>query len=169
MAKQIIKFCYRKIIDAASVAAWDKLVYDSTYAEFKMQAPVFQKSNKQSSFAGLLQHNPSAKQLHFLVSAAVTGYIALLNGVVPEVLNNLGRHFLSFQQWQFEIINSDTEKKDSHQIAINFFSDPMQWHDTVANYLLLSPTTSVNNKEEVFTHLLELKPFLTIHSIKQIQ
>ena len=40
MAKKIIRLCYRKVIDATSSKPWDKYVFENTYAEFLMQAPV---------------------------------------------------------------------------------------------------------------------------------
>ncbi|MFS2185844.1 hypothetical protein ACCC92_04165 [Mucilaginibacter sp. Mucisp84] len=41
MQKRVIILCYRKIIDIRSAKQWDKLVFESTYLEFKMQAQNF--------------------------------------------------------------------------------------------------------------------------------
>ncbi len=163
---KVIRICYRKIIDAASTVAWDKLVFDSSYTEFRMQVQFFNPEKKYTSFAELLLNNPSADKLHFLVSGAVTGYIQQLGGKMPGVLDNLGRHFLSFTHYRFEIINSDTEKKENHQAAINFFSEPQQLIDTIGNYMVIAPVNAPMNEDGLQTHTLEMKPFLSICAFK---
>ena len=164
MSKGIITFCYRKIIDNNSSKAWDKMVFEDTYAEFKLQAQYFNQAKKYQTFAELIRNVPGAERLHFLVNAAVLGYVQQLNGVIPDILNNLGRHFLKFSNYQFEIINSNINDLSRHQIAVNFFSEPLLWHDTVGDLLLVSEV--VDAKSEVQTHLLRLQPFLSIHTLK---
>ncbi|MDQ3290069.1 MAG: hypothetical protein M3Q05_02145 [Bacteroidota bacterium] len=164
MANRIISLCYRKIIDSGSVKPWDKLVFEDSYTEFKMQAQLFNQEKKYRTFAELLQHAPGAEKLHFLVSAAVMGYLQQLNEIVPDIINNLGKHFLHFNQFQFEIINSDLLDKSKHQVAVNFYSEPLIWHDTIGNYLLVS-----SQKEEsgqALTHLFQMQPYLSIYSLK---
>jgi len=34
MSKRIVRFCYRKIIEAASSKQWDKYVFESSYKEY---------------------------------------------------------------------------------------------------------------------------------------
>lgn len=165
MPKKVIVLCYRKIIDDSNDNPWDSFVHEDSYLEFKMQAQLFNPEQKYNSFAEMLQHVPGAEKLHFLVSAAVTGYLRQLNGIIPDVLDNLGRRFLTFENFKFEIINSDINHIERHKVAVNFFSKPMIWHDTIDNQLLVSQAQSANN-EEVFTNLFELRPFVSIHSIK---
>lgn len=163
MAKRTITLCYRKIIDASSTRPWDKMVFEDSYMEFKMQAQLYNQEKKYRSFAGLIQHVPGAEKLHFLVSAAVTGYIGQLNENIPDILNNLGKHFLKFTQFEFEIINSDFQDTTKHQVAVNFYSEPLLWHDTIGNYLLVSDKKAAEG--EVLTNLFALQPYLTIYSL----
>ncbi|HKO78941.1 MAG TPA: hypothetical protein VJU78_01035 [Chitinophagaceae bacterium] len=167
MAKKIIRLCYRKVIDASSSKTWEKYVFDSTYAEFLMQSQYYNQEKKYSSFGELIRNVPDAEKLHFLVSAAMVGYLKQLDGVIPDILNNLGKHFLKFTDYRFEIINSDIKNKASHQVAINFFSESMTWHDTVDNYLLLSILNIEKNEDGILTHLVQLQPFLSIYSLKE--
>jgi hypothetical protein len=167
MDKRIIRFCYRKVIDASSQGAWEKLVFDSTYTEFRMQAQLYNQGNKYKSFSEILLNNPSAEKLHFLVSAAVTGYVQQLGGKIPDVTDNLGRLFLKFSQYRFEIINSDIDNKTIHQVAINFFSEPIYWHDTIDGYLLVSDTGVEAVENTILTNLVQLQPFLSVYSIKE--
>ncbi|TXK48755.1 hypothetical protein FVR03_07810 [Pontibacter qinzhouensis] len=164
MPTRVITFCYRKVIDATATTPWEKLVFDDSYQEFKMQAQYYNQENKYGSFAELLQHSPGAERLHFLVSAAVTAYVQQLNGIVPDILNSVGRHFLKFNNYRFEIINSDVLDKTKHQVAINFVSDPMHWHDTLGQLLLIS--AEPDNGTEVLTELVPLQPYFTIYSLQ---
>ncbi|WP_443945815.1 hypothetical protein ACJVDH_01540 [Pedobacter sp. AW1-32] len=167
MAKKVIILCYRKIIDINHTSLWDQYVHEDSFSEFRMQAQLFNPEQKYNSFSDLLIHVPGADKLHFLVSAAITGYMQQLKGIVPDVLDNLGRRFISFENFRFEIINSDLRDIQKHKIAINFFSKPFIWHDTVDNYLLVSQEKG-ESETDFFTNLFQLQPYLSIHSLKHI-
>lgn len=163
MEKRIITLCYRKIIDINSTKAWDKLVFDDSYQEFKMQAQLYNQEQKYHTFSELIHYVKGSEKLHFLVSGAIINYLRHLKDVVPDITNNIGKQFLSFKQFKFEIINSDINDIKKHVIAINFYSEPLAWHETIAPYLLTSP---IKETAEVLTDLFAVQPFLTIHSIK---
>jgi hypothetical protein len=167
MTNKIIRLCYRKIIDASSKKQWEQLVFESSYTEFSMQAQFYNQEKKYKTFGELLMNVPGSEKLHFLVSAAVTGYIQQLGNTIPDILNNQGKHFLLFKNYRFEIINSAINSKETHQIAINFFSEPLVWHDTVHNFLLLSPVGKEHNEDGILTDLVQLQPFLSIYSVKE--
>lgn len=160
-----IRLCYRKIIDANAVRPWEKLVFSDTYTEFLMQAQLYNPEKKYSSFSDLINNVAGAEKLHFLVSAAAINYIRQLGGKIPDIQNTLGVTFLSFSNFRFEIINSDVRDKSKHVIAINFYSDPLTWHSTVGNQLLLS--SGKEEGAELLTDMLVLQPFLSIYSIAQ--
>jgi hypothetical protein len=161
----MIRLCYRKVIDINSTKPWDKLVFEDTYKEFLMQAQLYNQEKKYTSFSDIITHVPAAEKLHFLVSAAVIGYLQQLHGKVPDLLNNLGRLFLPFKNFRFEIINSDIKDRTKHQVGLNFFTDHLVWHDTINNQLLLSIPGNTENGE-LLTELFTLPPFVSIYSIK---
>ncbi|MDQ0641604.1 hypothetical protein QF042_005169 [Pedobacter sp. W3I1] len=165
MSRKVITLCYRKIIDATNTSAWDKFVHEDSFAEFKMQAQFYNQEQRFTTFSEMILNVPEAEKLHFLVSAAITGYLRQLNGIIPDVLDNLGRRFLTFENFKFEIINSDSNDLKKHKIAINFFSKPLIWHNTIDNLLLVSQFKETN-EEEVFTNLFQIQPFVSIHAIK---
>lgn len=166
MNKRIIRLCYRKIIDVNVPGKWDRLVFEDSYKEFLMQSQLYNQENKYSSFAEMIHNNPGAEKLHFLVGASVIGYLKQLNEIIPDVLNNLGKHFLKFKNFRFEIINSDSKDKLKHQVAINFYSEALRWHDTIGNLLVVSPDNK-NETGEYQTDLFTLQPFLSIYSLKE--
>ncbi len=164
MQKGIIRLCYRKVIDAQSSKPWDKLVFEDTYTEFLMQSQLYNHEKKYASFSDIITHVPAAERLHFLVSAAVIGYLQQLQGKVPDLTNNLGRLFLPFNNYRFEIINSDIKDRLKHRVAINFFTDHLVWHDTIDKQLLLSISGNTENGETL-TELFTLPPFVSIYSL----
>ncbi|PWS30982.1 hypothetical protein [Pedobacter paludis] len=168
MPKKAITLCYRKIIDHTNNKPWDKLVHEDSFAEFKMQSQFYNQEQKYTTFAELLLNVAGSEKLHFLVSASITGYLQQLKGIIPDVLDNLGRRFLTFENFRFELINSDIKDIIRHKIAINFFSKPLVWHDTIDNQLLVSALTEIED-EETFTNLFQLQPFVSIYSIKTIE
>lgn len=128
---------------------------------------LFDREKRCTGFAELLQQVPAAEQLHFLVSAAITGYVQQLNGMIPDIKDNLGRQCLAFRQFRFEIVNSDTRDIRSHQIAVNFFSERLVWHDIAGNFLLLSAADATEPADEVLVNMVPLQPFLGIYSITE--
>jgi hypothetical protein len=165
LKKTGIRFCYRKVIDATTTGLWESHVFNDSYQEFLMQAQLYNQEKKYTSFAQLIQHVKGAEQLHFLVSSAVVGYVRQLNNIIPDIVNALGKTFLAFSNFRFEIINSDVKDKGRHQVAVNFYSDELVWLETIGTQLLVS----FPGKEEdgtVLTELVTMQPFLSIYSIK---
>ncbi|MDB5269978.1 MAG: hypothetical protein JWP58_3018 [Hymenobacter sp.] len=91
MPDRLITLCYRKIIDATAARSWDQLVWNDSYAEFRLQAQNFNPANQYRSFGEILHFAPGAERLHFLVSGALTGYVQQLNERLPDITDNLGR------------------------------------------------------------------------------
>jgi hypothetical protein len=164
--QRTIRLCYRKIIDTASLKLWDKYVFEDTYTEFLLQAQLYNQEKKYTSFVELIHNVPGSEKLHFLVSAAAIGYLKQLNGIMPDIVNALGRLFLPFNNYRFEIINSDTKDKTKHQIAVSFYTEPLTWHDTIGNQLMVSIPGKTENGETL-TELLTMQPFLSIYSLRQ--
>lgn len=165
MPTRRITLCYRKLIDATATRPWDRLVLEESYKELRLQAQYYNQQQQYRTYAELLQHVPGADKLPFLVSGAVVGYLRQLNDTIPDIVNNLGRYFLRFTEFQFEIINSNLLDPGRHQIAINFFSEPLVWHDTIGNYLLVGAEDPTGPAEGL-THLFQLQPYLSIHSLR---
>ncbi|GAA0525496.1 hypothetical protein [Chitinophaga japonensis] len=167
MPNRTIRLLYRKVIDAGSRKRWERHLLSDSYAEFLLQAQYFNQEKKYRTFGELLAYAPGAEKLHFLVTPAITGHLQHLNGKVPDILNNLGQHFLPFRNFRFEIIHSDTRDETKHQVAINFLSEPLTWYDTIGNQLLVG----LNGEQAVDdmrpTEMFAMQPFLSIHSLKE--
>jgi hypothetical protein len=165
VSARLITLCYRKIIDASATRPWDKLVLADSYRELRMQAQYFNQEKKYRTFGELLHYVPGAERLHGLASGAITGYLQQLGGVVPDILDNLGRRFLKFDKFQFELINADLLDPSQHQVAVSFFTEPLVWHDTVGAYLIAAPLGAAAGEVAV-VHTFQLQPYLAIHALQ---
>ncbi|WP_442592010.1 hypothetical protein ACSBL2_12365 [Pedobacter sp. AW31-3R] len=168
MNNRVVIFCYRKIIDVRSTLVWEKMVFDDSYLEFRMQFQNLTQKNPCFTYAELVQQGADTERLNFLVSPSVSGYIQQLQGKIPDVLDTLGKQFFNFSNYRFELINSDIRDARSHQVAINFYSSEMTWHDTIGNALLLSGDGAGHPETDgaILTYLYQLQPFVSIHSLK---
>lgn len=157
--------CYCQIIDIASTGSWEKFVFDDTFNEFLMQSQPYNSGKKYATFAELLQFVPNADKLHYLVSISTVNYLKQLAGKIPDIVNALGKVFLPFENYRFEIINSDLRDKTKHQVAINFYSPDLEWHETIGEQLLIS-LPQEDRSGEILTEQFSMQPFLSVYSIK---
>ncbi len=163
MPREIV-ICYRKIIDAATKGQWEQLVWQAAYDEYLLQVQYFDNEGRHHRYADLLQAVPAAEKLPFLVSGAIYGYLQQLHGKIPDIVNNIGKYFMQFSQYEFEILRADRDKPASFRIAISFYSDALVWLDTIGDYLLLK-----NRKDKTgSTHLFALRPYVNIHMLNEI-
>lgn len=141
------------------------MVFEDSYLEYRIQVQNYELHKQYTAYGDLIYHNPRAKELNARVRPSISGYIQQLGNVMPDILNNLGRRFLRFNRFQFEIINSHLDLKENHQIGISFFSESYFLNEIVGNYLLI--TQSENDNEEKLTELVQIQPYLSIYSIKE--
>ncbi len=168
MQQKFIRISYTKKINSSNTALWDQFVFNISWQELLMQSQFYNQQQQHTTFRQLVQQVPSAEKLHFLVSTSVVGYLKQLNGIVPDVLNKRGMPFLLFNDFKFEIIDSDLNDQSKHEVQLIFFSDPVIWHETIGDTLLISNPNEPLTKDGALTHLLQLQPALDIYSYKTI-
>jgi hypothetical protein len=170
MTKGIIRFCYCKVIDAASTSAWEKHVFEDTYKEFFMQGQQFDQQKKYTTFGEMSEHLPRADQMHYLVSTAAVGYIRQLNEKIPDVVNMWGKVCVPFKNFRFEILQSHMKDRTQHKVAIYFYSEPLIWIATIENSLVVATNDrleALNNGQEIETEMLANRPGLSISSFRK--
>ncbi len=169
MRKGMIRLSYRKLIDSTASRLWEQYVFEDTYKEFYLQAQQFDQSGKYTTFQEMIKHIPKADQMHYLVSTAAVGYIRQLQERIPDVTNVFGKPCISFKNFRFEMVQSHIRDKKQHQVAIQFYSEPLIWIDTVDKQLLLAPgdqLEALQMGEEVETDLVSMIPHLSISFFK---
>lgn len=160
---RIITLFYRKLINDTCSNEWERAVFESSWMELKMQAQFYNPVKKYETYESLIKNNPAAVKLPFLVSASVIGYIHQLNGIIPDVPDNLGNPFLKFTNFQFEILQSNFGHSAGHKVVVSFYSDPIEWRDSIGEYMILSAGMDKNGGEQL--HTFQLRPFVGIHSL----
>jgi hypothetical protein len=129
-----------------------------------MQAQRIDPEGMFRTFSELLENVPNADQLHYLASTSAIGYIRQLSDVMPDIANAYGKLCLPFKNFKFEFIDSHIENKTQHKIAVWFYSEPLQWIDTVGNQLLISYQQAEESEtgKETETDMITLVPYLSI-------
>lgn len=159
----MIRLRYRKVITAASTAAWERQVFDKTYQERFKQVEYHQSSQRYQT--QVLAAEPQGDQ--DLVSTVIMDYIEQLQGYIPDVVNTAGQRTLPFREFKSEILNAHVEKKQEHAVAIEFYSEPLTWIDVVGTNLLIAYGDQLAAAgQAVETELIPLQPLLNIHSIQ---
>lgn len=168
MQQKTIRISYTKRINSSNTALWDQYVLNSSWQELLMQVQFYNQQQQYTTFRQLVQQVPSAEKLHFLVTTSVVGYLRQLNGIVPDVLNKRGVPFLPFTDFKFEIIDADFSDQNKYELQITFFSDPLIWHETIGDSLLLSVAAEPQTKDGALTQLLPMQPAVDIYSYKTV-
>lgn len=162
-----IRLCYRKIIDAASQKTWDKYVWEDSYRELMMQSQMYNADKKYKLYSQLVKGVKEAEKLPYLVSTVVINYLKQLNGIIPDAVTVLNKPCIPFRNYKFEIVESDLTNGAAHKIAIDFISEPLTWHHTVNNCLLISVNESRDaNDGAMLTEMIAMQPMLSIFSLK---
>ncbi|MGJ1430321.1 hypothetical protein ACR79M_01615 [Sphingobacterium spiritivorum] len=155
-----IQFSYRKIIDSQHTGVWEKMVLESAFMEYRLQFQNYDRSGLYTTYSDLLLQYPDAKRLPYLVSGAIIGYLSQLKEIIPDIIDNQGVRILHFERFHLEILQADMQHFHSFKIAITFFSETFQWHDSIADMMLIS--SDQQTSPVYHTHLIRIQPYLTI-------
>ncbi|MBB6333078.1 hypothetical protein HNP24_004081 [Chryseobacterium sediminis] len=162
-----IKLAFRIVIDHNSEMIWDRYVFDDTYFEYKIQHQVFdEKENPVKNYWELLQKNPGAKQIPFLLSGAASNYVSQLGGVIRSLPDVLGSTFFPFANFKLDLISSHLEDSSKHKIGLTFFSSELLLIDIIDNKYLLSQEVNQDNGWETF--MLPFHPQIAIAYYQKI-
>ncbi|MGG9963887.1 hypothetical protein [Ferruginibacter sp. SUN106] len=167
MSKGIIKFALQKIIKDPAASLWEKLVFDATWMEYRMQAANFNQQSKATLFTTIVNENPKAEKLHDAVSTAAIGYIRQLQDVIPGLTNAHGKNIIPFKNFKFNIIQSDMVDSRLHKVEIIFISEPLTLIDVFNNRYLIAVGNKLHQLQEgkeVETELITQVDQLSIYS-----
>jgi hypothetical protein len=163
-----IHFTYKHIITQRAETAWEQHIINETYDEFLIQQAIFQNENSiQQTFRNLLKCNNKAEQLHHLLGARIEPSISLLNENIYKISDVLGQNYLQFINYRLELIQSDIQDKNLHQIAIYFLSKEYILHEIINNTYLISRTDDSFENKFYETLQFENQPYLSISHIKK--
>ena len=164
-----IHFTYKHHINIHSITAWEKHIFEETYHEFLIQHYIFQKENLlKDNFLDLLKTSPEAKQLHHLLDLRIHSSIDFLHNNVYKIIDHLEQKYLQFINYRFELIQSHTNDKNQHQIAIYFLSKEYILHNEPSTHYLVSlAETEDTNTAYYETLQFPTQPYFNISLIKK--
>ncbi|WP_250255719.1 hypothetical protein [Chryseobacterium sp. Marseille-Q3244] len=146
-----IKLAFRIIIDQSSEMTWDRYVFEDTYFEYKIQHQAYDHpENPVKNYWELLQKNPAAKQIPFLLSGAASNYVSQLGGIIKSLPDVLGNTFFPFETFKLDLVSSHTEDASKHKIGLTFISPELFLIDIIDQKYLLSKETEKENGFEIF-------------------
>ncbi|UKB84633.1 hypothetical protein LF887_03045 [Chryseobacterium sp. MEBOG06] len=146
-----VKLAFRIVIDQSSEMAWDRYIFEDTYFEYKIQHQVFDdKENPVKNYWELLQNNPNAKQIPFLLSSAAGNYVTQLGGVIRSLPDVLGNTFFPVDSFTLDLVSSHMEDASKHKVGLTFFTPELLLIDIIDNKYLLSNETDQENGFETF-------------------
>ncbi|WP_300686112.1 hypothetical protein [Chryseobacterium sp.] len=146
-----VKLAFRIVIDQSSEMAWDRYIFEDTYFEYKIQHQVFDdKENPVKNYWELLQNNPNAKQIPFLLSSAAGNYVTQLGGVIRSLPDVLGNTFFPVDSFKLDLVSSHMEDASKHKVGLTFFTPELLLIDIIDNKYLLSNETDQENGFETF-------------------
>lgn len=166
----LVRFSYKRFIDANASQAWDKSVFENSYLEFRIQFQNYPESVENTDFGQFIS-KINSDEFQAKVSRSVVGNLQLLDGIVPQISDAYGQLFLEFKKFKFEIIDTDFENKNRHKIAIEFVTEPLLLLGKIGNdYLIALPSEleKFQTKQEILTRLLPSQPSLNIYSFQKI-
>lgn len=146
-----IRLAFRIVIDGNSEMLWDRYIFEDTWFEYKIQHQVFDdQENPVKNYWELLQKNPNTKQIPFLLSGAISTYVAQLEGEIKSLPDVLGTTFFPFENFKLDVISSHTEDVSKHKVGLTFFSPELILLDIIDQKYLLSKEVNKENSFETF-------------------
>lgn len=152
-----IRLSYRHIIDQASPTAFEQHIHQASYEEFLLKSQAYNQEGKFKTFTELKANDGRANSLHYKSGFAVSGFIGLLNNVIPFFEDNAGKAF-EFDDHRFEVIESDITNKQQHIVALHFTTPVFILKQAFGNFLVLANI----NTENCETCTVQLQPNISV-------
>jgi len=169
MKNALIKIAYKQIIDSNSKREFERDVFNDSYLEFCMQVQSFAKSKEFTSWKDIRTDLKANSNVQYKTGFSIGLYVKKLNNFIPGLSNSLGEQIIPFESHRFEIIESDTLKKELHCVGITYLSDVFTFLGMMGEYMLLAVGDhSENSGASLTTFLLKNQPNLAVVSYREL-
>ncbi len=166
MTKAKIKMVYRQIIDESSSSGFEKAIFQASYDEFLLKSQAYNSEGKFKTFSKIKANDGRANSLHYKLSFSVVHFIAQLNNKIPLIKDNRGNK-ISFEEANFELIESHIEHIALHKVAINYETGLLSLIEIMGEYLLLADDI-LPEQGPIDTFVLRMQPDLSIVSYEEV-
>jgi hypothetical protein len=167
MAKAIIKLAYRQVINASSAGVTEQRIWNDSYNEFLLKIQSYNQENKLTRFSDIVARDGRANSLHYKISFAVLQHLGSFKNKIPGLYDAAGRNSLSFEIPEFKLLESDTEDKSQHAVAVIYLTGELTLLESFGEYLVLTNAdVTMKKEEEIETFVLQMRPGLSVCSWK---
>ncbi len=158
----LVKLAYRQIIDSSAQPGFESNVFNDTYSELLLQAKIYNREGRFTTFAEMIAANPKANSLHYKVGFAIGLYVDELNKKIPGLTDALGQS-VPFDIFKTEIVQSDITNKANHAVAITYITSSYTLMASFGEYLVLAnPENEKEEKSDKSTFTIAFQPNLSI-------
>jgi hypothetical protein len=166
MAKALIKFAYRQVIDANATGGFEQSVFNATYQEFLLKSQAYNMERQYDTFSDMKKNDGRANSLHYKLSFAALHLLHSLNGRIPGLRDNAGKNIL-FETPKFELIESSVADRSAHTLAINYCTGVYTLMSIAGDYMILAEG-DVSDREMADTFTLKMQPELSVVFYKEL-
>lgn len=158
-----IKITYRHIINNNAETLFEQQVHKASYEEFLLKSQAYNAEGKFNSFSEMKANDGRANSLHYKSGFAVAGFIELLKNQFPFFTDTGGKPVI-FDEYRFEVIESDISNKEKHMVALHFTTPILVLKQSFGNFLVLGNEDETNSGDS-FT--IQLQQGVSITYLKE--
>jgi len=168
MEKALIQLAYRQIINEQCKGNFEQNILLVSYNEFLLKSQAYNLDRKFNTFREIVNNDGRANSLHYKLSFPVLPFVEQLQKKIPLLKDNAGKNIV-FDNWQFELIDSDVRHRSQHTIAINYYTDTITVIETLGEYMLLAAGDRSDNPTGIADcFVLKMQDGLSITKFQQL-
>jgi len=168
MEKVLIQLAYRQIINEQCKGNFEQNILLVSYNEFLLKSQAYNLDRRFNTFREIVNNDGRANSLHYKLSFPVLPFIEQLQKKIPLLKDNAGKNIV-FDNWQFELIDSDVRHRSQHTIAINYYTDTITVIETLGEYMLLAAGDRSDNLTGIADcFVLKMQDGLSITKFQQL-
>ncbi len=132
-----------------------------------MQVQSFAESRQFTAWKDIRLNQKANVNVQYKTGFSIGLYIRNLKNSIPGLFDSLGQS-VAFESHLFEILESDTVKKEEHKVSLTYFTDILTFYGMMGEYMLLAIGDQSRNEEPVHTFMLKVQPHLSVISYQEV-
>jgi hypothetical protein len=162
----IIQLSYCQFINARHSGSFEKAVREHSYEEFLLKSQAYNPGGRFRKFTEMVAADGRANSLHYKTSFVIDPWIGLLKNKIPRFSDHAGKP-IPFDTYRFELIESDLDHFELHEVTIHYITPPFIWLATIGDSMVLSKADSSRDSDGFVSCLtISMEPGLSILKIK---
>lgn len=156
-----VTLAYRQVININHEGELERRILSASYQEFLLKSQAYNPGNAFNTFKEMVSNDGRANSLHYKCSFAIGNHIELMRNVVPGLITSLG-DAVSFDNYEFKLIDSHIHNYAAHTVAILYYTKELMFLNEIDGYLLLSNDISSAVQQTRETFMIKMQENLSI-------